>query len=185
MLGGVLAPQQGTIRLLDTDLTALSASARDRFRVDHIGFIFQQFNLIPYLSVVENTLLPCWFSTRRRARATAAGLTVREEASRLLRQLGLGPELRDRAVTSLSVGQQQRVAAARALIGRPEMIIADEPTSSLDAARQKDFLDLLFHECDAAQATLLFVSHDHRLATHFTREVALPDLNRAVIEESN
>lgn len=184
LLGGVLAPQQGTIRLLDTDLTALSASARDRFRVDHIGFIFQQFNLIPYLSVLDNILLPCRFSARRRERAVAYGLTVQEEASRLLDHLDLGSELRNRPVTQLSVGQQQRVAAARALIGRPEIMIADEPTSALDAARQSDFLDLLLQECAAAQSTLLFVSHDHRLAAHFTRNVALLDLNRAAVEES-
>jgi len=184
LLGGVLTPQQGTVRLLDTDLTALSASARDRFRVDHIGFIFQQFNLIPYLSVLENVLLPCRFSARRKARAIASGATALQEAIRLLDHLGLGPELRRRPVTTLSVGQQQRVAAARALIGRPEIVIADEPTSSLDAARQNDFLDLLLQECEGAQSTLLFVSHDHRLATHFTRDVALLNLNRAVIEEN-
>lgn len=183
LLGGVLAPEQGTVRVLDTELTTLSASARDRFRVDHIGFIFQQFNLIPYLSVLDNVLLPCRFSTRRRARATASGLTTQEEAGRLLDHLGLGTELRHRPVTMLSVGQQQRVAAARALVGRPEIIIADEPTSSLDAARQNDFLDLLLRECEAAQSTLLFVSHDHRLAAHFTRDVALLDLNRVAAEE--
>lgn len=183
LLGGVLIPQQGTIRLLDTDLTALSASVRDRFRVDHIGFIFQQFNLIPYLSVLENVLLPCRFSRRRKTRAIASGSTAREEAIRLLDHLDLGAELRDRTVTKLSVGQQQRVAAARALIGQPEIVIADEPTSSLDAARQNDFLDLLLQECEAAQSTLLFVSHDHRLATRFTREVALLDLNRTVVAE--
>lgn len=184
LLGGVLTPQHGKITLLHTDLTALSASARDRFRVDHIGFIFQQFNLIPYLSVLDNTLLPCRFSSRRKTRATARGLSVQQEACRLLDHLGLGQALRDRAVTALSVGQQQRVAAARALIGRPEIIIADEPTSSLDAARQDSFLDLLLQECEAAKSTLLFVSHDHRLATHFTRTVALRELNHAIIEET-
>jgi putative ABC transport system ATP-binding protein len=184
LLGGVLVPQRGKIRLLDTEITALSGAARDRFRVDHLGFVFQQFNLLPYLSVIDNVLLPCRFSARRHARATASGSTAGAEAIRLLDHLDLGPELRDRPVINLSVGQQQRVAAARALIGRPEIVIADEPTSALDASRQSGFLDLLMHECEAAQATLLFVSHDHRLAGHFTRNVALPELNGASGSES-
>lgn len=180
LLGGVVKPDQGTVQVLGNELTNLSASKRDRFRVDHIGFIFQQFNLIPYLSMLDNVLLPCRFSTRRKANALANGSTLQAEAERLLVHLDLPPDLHNRPVTALSVGQQQRVAAARALIGRPEIIIADEPTSSLDADRQNDFLDLLLKECQAAQATLLFVSHDRRLATHFNREVALPDLNRTI-----
>lgn len=176
LLGGVLVPERGTVRALGSDLSALSAAARDRFRVDHIGFIFQQFNLIPYLSVFDNVLLPCRFSVRRSARA---GNDARAEALRLLRALDLAPDLLGRAVTQLSVGQQQRVAVARALIGRPEIIIADEPTSSLDADRQDRFLDLLLQECGASGASLLFVSHDRRLARHFTHELALHELNRA------
>lgn len=176
LLGGVLVPERGVVRALGTDLAALGAAARDRFRVDHIGFVFQQFNLIPYLSMLDNVLLPCGFSDRRRTRA---GDSPRAEALRLLRALDLTPDLLDRRVTQLSVGQQQRVAVARALIGRPEIIVADEPTSSLDSDRQDRFLDLLLQECEASQASLLFVSHDRRLARHFTRELALHELNRA------
>ena len=178
LLGGVLVPQRGTVRALGADLSAMSAAARDRFRVDHIGFIFQQFNLIPYLTVLDNVLLPCRFSARRRARA---GSDPRVEALRLLRAVDLTSDLLERQVTQLSVGQQQRAAAARALIGRPEIIIADEPTSSLDANRQDRFLNLLLHECEASNASLLFVSHDHRLASHFTHELALHDVNRAAV----
>lgn len=179
LLGGVLTPERGTISLLGRELTTMSSSARDRFRADHIGFVFQQFNLIPYLSVTDNVLLSCRFSARRRRRALAAGNSLHEEAARLLDHLDIAPELRQRPVTQLSVGQQQRVAAARALIGGPEIVIADEPTSALDAERQAAFLDLLSRECIAANATLLFVSHDRRLAAGFTREIALPSLNRA------
>lgn len=174
LLAGVLVPQRGALRVLDTELPELAGAARDRFRADHVGLIFQQFNLIPYLSVLDNVMLPCRFSARRRARAG----DPRQAASRLLTQLDLDPALWSRPATTLSVGQQQRVAAARALIGSPELVIADEPTSALDAARQAAFLDLLGQECTASHATLLFVSHDARLASHFDRTLTLADLNR-------
>jgi len=179
LMGGVLTPERGTISLLGHELTTMTPSARDRLRADHIGFVFQQFNLIPYLSVMDNVLLSCRFSVRRHSRAVASGNTLHEEATRLLDHLDIASELRHRPVTQLSVGQQQRVAAARALIGRPEIVIADEPTSALDAERQSAFLDLLSRECIAADATLLFVSHDRRLASGFNREIALPTLDRA------
>ena len=178
LLGGVLSPERGSLRILDKELPKLSARERDRFRVDHIGFIFQQFNLIPHLSMLDNVLLPCRFSARRRERAGAAGLSPVEEAIRLLKDLDLDPGLQQRPVTELSVGQQQRVAAARALIGRPELVIADEPTSALDAERQHDFLDLLLNECAQSQASVIFVSHDRRLMPHFDRAVALNDINQ-------
>jgi putative ABC transport system ATP-binding protein len=179
LLGGVLVPERGALRVLGADLAALPSSQRDRFRADHVGFLFQMFNLVPYLTVIDNVLLPCRFSARRRTRATAGGDSVRNEAERLLAHLDIGSGLLDRPVTNLSVGQQQRVAAARALLGKPELVIADEPTSALDAERQAAFLELLLRECDNAGSTLLFVSHDRRLATQFTREIALPELNRA------
>jgi putative ABC transport system ATP-binding protein len=179
LLGGVLTPETGYISLLGHELTTMTPSARDKLRADHIGFVFQQFNLIPYLSVIDNVLLSCRFSARRRNRTMATGNTLHDEAVRLLDHLDIAPALRHRPVTQLSVGQQQRVAAARALIGRPEIVIADEPTSALDAERQTAFLALLSRECIAADATLLFVSHDRRLAAGFSREIALPSLNRA------
>jgi putative ABC transport system ATP-binding protein len=182
LLGGVLTPERGALRVLGADLARLPSSQRDRFRADHVGFLFQMFNLVPYLSVLDNVLLPCRFSPRRRERAEAAGDSVRNEAERLLAHLDIGGDLLERPATNLSVGQQQRVAAARALLGKPELIIADEPTSALDAERQAAFIDLLLHECASAGSTLLFVSHDRRLASRFTREIALPELNRAVSE---
>jgi putative ABC transport system ATP-binding protein len=182
LLGGVLVPDSGSVQALGQEVSALPGPARDRFRVDHVGFVFQQFNLVPYLSVLDNVLLPCRFSTLRAARARAASDgDLAHEARRLLEALDLPRALLARPATQLSVGQQQRVAAARALLGRPELVIADEPTSALDAATQQRFIELLLRECEAAQATLLFVSHDRRLAAHFTREVALGDLNRAAV----
>ena len=170
LIGGVMLPDSGNIEILGQSLTALSASARDRFRGDHAGFIFQQFNLIPYLSVIGNVLLPCRFSAERTRRTGGSPLV---EARRLLAALDLDPRLADRPAASLSVGQQQRVSAARALIGRPELILADEPTSALDPRRQAAFIELLMKEVAASGGTLLFVSHDQRLATLFDRSVEL------------
>jgi putative ABC transport system ATP-binding protein len=178
LLGGVIVPECGRALALGQSLSAMSASARDRFRVDHVGFVFQQFNLVPYLSVFDNVLLPCRFSARRRARA---GAGLRAEATRLLNALGLSGDLLERPVTQLSVGQQQRVAVSRALIGRPEIVIADEPTSALDAERQDRFLALLLRECEASNASLVFVSHDRRLASRFTRQLGLDEINRAAV----
>jgi putative ABC transport system ATP-binding protein len=179
LIGGVLVPGSGTVRVLGESLGELSAARRDALRVDRIGFIFQMFNLLPYLSVRDNVALPCRFSARRRARALAEATDIRTEAERLLGHLGLaGTGLLDRRVTELSIGQQQRVAAARALIGRPELLIADEPTSSLDADARADFIRLLMSECTAAGSAIVFVSHDRSLAGQFDRQIDLLELNK-------
>jgi len=176
LLCGILAPQAGAIDILGADIARLSNTARDRFRAEHFGIIFQMFNLLPYGSVIDNVELPLSFARRRRERAEAAG-GVRTEARRLLASLGLDGDLIDgRSAANLSVGQQQRVAAARALIGRPEIVIADEPTSALDRNRQQAFLDLLFAEVANAAATLIMVSHDETLAPRFDRIVRLEDI---------
>ena len=180
LLGGVALPQQGRIELLGTDITRLGSRDRDRFRADHIGFLFQQFNLLPWLPALDNVLLPCTFSARRRERA---GADPRAEAERLLRHLDLDSASWRKPAGELSVGQQQRVAAARALIGRPEILIADEPTSALDAERQQVFIDLLLQESAAVGAALVFVSHDQRLAGHFDRSIALHDISTAMAEQ--
>lgn len=178
LLGGVVIPRRGKVTLLGTRVDRLRGAERDRFRAAHIGIIFQMFNLIPYLSMVENVMLPCQFSSRRRERSRARCRSVREDALRLLADLELsGHSLLDRPVTELSVGQQQRVAAARALIGAPEVVIADEPTSSLDADTKERFVELLFRECDDSGATLVFVSHDAALGTLFDRSISLEGLN--------
>lgn len=179
LLGGVQVAQRGRVSLLGHDLGRLSAGARDRLRVEHSGYIFQQFNLLPFLAVRDNVELPCRFSARRAARATARHGSVAAAASELLERLGLGRALHGRRADQLSIGQQQRVAAARALIGQPELVIADEPTSALDADSRAAFLDLLFAECRAAGASLLFVSHDRSLAPLFDRALDLAEINRA------
>ncbi|MBV2263301.1 MAG: ATP-binding cassette domain-containing protein [Thauera sp.] len=179
LVGGVILPQAGTVEVAGQVLGALSAGARDRFRADHVGFVFQLFNLLPWLSARDNILLACRFSPQRRARIAAAGRTPAAEAARLAARLDLGAELLERPAAQLSVGQQQRVAAARALIGRPGLVVADEPTSALDADRQQAFIGLLLEECAAAGAALLFVSHDARLAAHFDRVLDLAALNHA------
>ncbi|WP_322789151.1 ABC transporter ATP-binding protein [Thiohalocapsa halophila] len=181
LLAGVTVPQTGTVQVLGERLSARSGAERDHFRADHIGYIFQQFNLIPYLGIVDNVVLPCRFSAKRRERALARSKGLRAEAKRLLGHLDLAePALLREPVTSLSVGQQQRVAAARALMGAPELIIADEPTSSLDADRRRAFVQLLFDECKATGATLIFVSHDASLEPLFDRTLRLAEANQAV-----
>jgi putative ABC transport system ATP-binding protein len=175
-IAGVVDVPKGAIHVADQDLGALRGGARDRFRVDHIGMIFQVFNLVPWLSALENVLLPCKFSHRRRTRA---GDDPAGTARRLLDELGLSdPALASKPANELSVGQQQRVAAARALIGKPDLILADEPTSALDEAAKAAFVDLLARECAQAGSALLFVSHDRSLEGHFDRSLDFRDLNR-------
>jgi putative ABC transport system ATP-binding protein len=178
LLAGVLVPRQGRVTLQGTDWSSLSGADRDAYRADHVGYIFQQFNLLPYLSATHNVLLPCRFSEKRRARATSESGSPRGAAQSLLERVGLEPALRTRPASMLSVGQQQRVAAARALIGHPEVVIADEPTSALDAPLRDAFMDLLLGQCAAAGSTLVFVSHDERLASRFDRVVPLATINR-------
>ena len=179
LAAGVMVPQAGQVCLLGQDWRVLSGGRRDRLRADHIGYIFQQFNLLPYLSVLDNVLLPCRFSVMRAERSGHTRDRTRSEAQALLTALELEASLWRKPASELSVGQQQRVAAARALIGRPELVIADEPTSALDEARRDAFMALLVRVCTEAGSALLFVSHDARLAAHFERVIDLPAINQA------
>ena len=173
LVSGVLAAQRGSVRVLGHDMARLRGGARDRLRADHMGVIFQQFNLLPYLDVAANVRLACRLSARRRERATHAG-GVDVQARRLLGALGLdAAALARQPAWTLSIGQQQRVAAARALIGAPELVVADEPTSALDTDARDAFVHLLLDECRRAGSAVLFVSHDRALASRFDRTLSL------------
>ncbi len=178
LIAGVLAPTVGRVQVLGQELGALGSAGRDRFRAAHIGYVFQMFNLIPYLSVRENITLPVRLSRLRRARL--GGADPDQEATRLAAGLEID-SLLDAPTAALSVGQQQRVAVARALMGAPELIVCDEPTSALDADRRDRFLELLFASVQKAGSTLVFVSHDLSLAERFGRTLALAQLNRASV----
>ncbi|WP_250658752.1 ABC transporter ATP-binding protein [Alkalimarinus coralli] len=179
LIAGVNLPDSGQLKVLGRNISQMKGSERDHFRADHMGYIFQMFNLLPYLSVTENVCLPCHFSKQRKGKALANSATIKAEARRLLHDLQLEGEIIDRPVVELSIGQQQRVATARALIGQPELVIADEPSSALDTDTRESFINLLFKECDRENSTLLFVSHDDTLSPLFDHQVALANINKA------
>jgi putative ABC transport system ATP-binding protein len=175
VLAGVLQPDEGRVRILGHDFARISGPARDALRGAHIGYIFQMFNLIPYLNVRENIALPCRINRKRGRRLN--GLPLEKAAQEMAERLGIGSIVLE-AVTDLSVGQQQRVAAARALLGSPELMIADEPTSALDEDQRENFLDLLFTHCAEIGSTLIFVSHDRRMMPLFDRVLSLAEINQ-------
>jgi putative ABC transport system ATP-binding protein len=183
LMAGVLLPQDGSILLGGKNWADMRASRRDRYRVEKVGYIFQQFNLLPYLSVLDNVMAPCRFSFSRRSSAVKQSGSVRRDAELWLDGMGLETRHWSTPACNLSVGQQQRVAAARALIGNPALVIADEPTSALDENRRNDFLDLLLSACRAANSALVFVSHDQRIAQRFERHILLPAINHAAEPE--
>lgn len=176
ILAGVLHATTGAVRVLGHDLMAMRGGQRDAFRAVHIGYVFQQFNLIPYLSAYDNIALPCRLDARRRARLGSTSLD--SAITDVAEQLDIADLLQQQS-TALSVGQQQRVAAARALLAAPDLVICDEPTSSLDTDRRDAFLALLAASVSRANATLLFVSHDASLGARFDTQLSLPQLNRA------
>jgi putative ABC transport system ATP-binding protein len=176
LLAGVLRANGGSVRILGHDFARISGPERDALRGARIGYIFQMFNLIPYLNVLENIMLPCRINKERGR--SLNGRSLEEAAKEMAERLGIGSIIFER-VTDLSVGQQQRVAAGRALLGSPRLMIADEPTSALDEDQRENFLDLLFAHCREIGSTLVFVSHDRRMMPLFDRALSLPDLNQA------
>lgn len=166
LLAGIHVTQEGTVFVQEKNLANMKASQRDRFRADNIGYIFQQFNLIEYLSVYENIEL-----TAKMSKSRASHGTVQEEIEKLAEKLEITSILKKRA-NEISVGQAQRTACARALLGKPKIILADEPTSSLDSDSKDNFLQLLFASLEDF-STLVFVSHDKSLEKRFDRSIEL------------
>ena len=170
MLAGIVKPKEGEILICGHNLTSMASRKRDVFRAEHMGIVFQQFNLIPYLSVLENTLLGVQFcSSSKKEGALSLG-------KELLSRLGFAADEFSQLAQYLSVGQQQRVAVARALVGSPEVILADEPTSALDAELKQSFMSLLMELCEERGSTLIFVSHDHSLKDLFSHSLALKEI---------
>jgi len=177
LLAGTLKASGGTLQVLGTDFNSLSPRQRDRFRAEHIGIVFQQFNLIPFLTVLGNLKLASRFVNQ-------SGEATEHRARELLESLRLDPAILERRADRLSVGQQQRVAIARAFINEPEILLADEPTSALDAEARDLFMNLLMSVREATDCTLIFASHDSSLARFFDSKLVLSEVNRSVKKET-
>jgi len=171
LIAGALKLQAGDIKFDDINYSTMSSLLLDKFRADHIGYIFQTLNLIPFLSVSENIALGIRFSQSRKSRVD----NLNQEIERLVDSLGLEKEALNTPVGRLSVGQQQRVAAARALLGKPDLILADEPTSALDSDTTKKFLHEVMETFDSTKQAIIMVSHDASIAPYFDTVV---DLNK-------
>lgn len=171
LLTGTLQPDSGSITLLNTDFGALSARQKDAFRAQHIGVVFQQFNLIDYLTVLENLTAAVYFAKNK-------SLDVEARARELLEKLKLPSSVLNQRADTLSVGQQQRVAIARALINAPHLVIVDEPTSALDADARDKFMQLLIEA--TSDSAVIFVSHDKSLARYFDTQIDMASLNQPV-----
>ena len=176
LISGFLSPISGDIYLNEKNINSLSARSRDQYRSDNIGIIFQQFNLLPYANVIDNIILPLYFSKVRASKI----INQKETAVNLCKSLRLPDTVTSMQASNLSVGQQQRVAVARALIGNPSLVIADEPTSSLDSDAQNIFLDLMFAQIEKNNSSLLMVSHDTSLSSYFDRVI---DINEILVRE--
>jgi len=172
IIAGIAMPDSGQVLVDGLDITRLPEAGRDRFRADKIGYVFQTFNLLPAFSAVENVLLGMTFS---RGRSDAG------RACELLERVGLGHRLHHRPA-ALSVGEQQRVAVARALANRPKLLLADEPTANVDAAHQQQIVDQLRQSCEAEHVALVLVTHTPEVARQFARVEELHDVNRVLQE---
>lgn len=170
LLSGILSATQGKVTVLGQALNNMSPRQRDKFRANHIGYVFQQFNLIPYLDAIDNIRLASYFAKSNRS--------LDNDIQTLLTTLNFPEQDWNKPVRNLSIGQQQRIAIARALINKPQILIADEPTSSLDQANRDNFMSLLMSIVKDHKITLLFVSHDMSLSHYFSRVESLNEINQ-------
>lgn len=168
VIAGISTPDSGSVTIDGYDITTMIEAARDRFRAQRIGYVFQTFNLLQAFSALENVLLGMSFSGRPVDRAHAVELLTR---------VGLGHRLSHRPA-QLSVGEQQRVAVARALANRPTLLLADEPTANVDVANQETILRLIRDACRENKVSLLMVTHSTDVAARFDRQVNLSEFNR-------
>lgn len=171
LIAGLEEPAEGRVRIAGTDMHAMSGAKRDLFRGAHIGMIFQTFNLLQGFSALENVMAALMFSS-------IPGREHRERARAALAALGI--ERIDAEPGELSVGQQQRVAVARAVVCDPVLVLADEPTASLDPENALIAIELIRQTCRARNAALLCVSHDPAMASRFERRLALSELRASV-----
>lgn len=169
VIAGLLQPNQGAVRVCDQEITNLSEAQRDRFRAQSIGYIFQSFNLLQGYTAIENVLLGMTFSTKK---------PDRQKAVDLLKEMGLSHSL-NHYPAQMSIGEQQRVAIARALAKSPDIILADEPTGSLDPLHTEEVVDKLQQACKEYGCTLIIVSHEQKVIAGFERQVQFLELNRA------
>jgi putative ABC transport system ATP-binding protein len=168
VIAGITMPDAGEVKIGGVDITKLHESARDRFRAERIGYVFQTFNLLPAFTALENVLLGMSFGGRHVNRA---------KASELLDRVGLAHRLHHKP-GQLSVGEQQRVSVARALVNTPQILLADEPTANVDPAHQQSVLDLIRDTCREHEVALLMVTHAPEVAGQFERVEKLSDFNR-------
>jgi putative ABC transport system ATP-binding protein len=173
LLAGILVPERGSIRLCGTELRTLSDAERRRLRVRDVGFVFQTFELLEYLSVLDNVLVPRLINPALTLTAEA-----RERACALLAEVGLAGK-ESRPIQRLSHGERQRVAIARAMLNQPRYLFADEPTGNLDPAAKAHVVDLLHRQCAQSGATLVLVTHDREILGGFSRVIDFPTLLRA------
>lgn len=171
ILNGLLCSNEGNVTVLGQHLDKMSRRQRDAFRAKHIGYVFQQFNLIPYLNAIDNIRLAHYFAK------SVSTSSLNKEITALLTTLNMPEKDWKKPVRTLSVGQQQRIAIARALINKPTLFIADEPTSSLDKDNTDSFMALLMSVVKNYGITLLFVSHDMSLSQYFNRVESFTDIN--------